>query len=148
MSGFLQIIVEGNLGNDPQMSEYNGQAVANFSVAVNVTFPSREEGKPPIEQVTWVRVNVWGKQAEAVGKYLAKGREVLVIGRLVPERNGPGAGSPRIWQDPNDGTMRTSYEVRAQPGGVVFVGGPTSGDGNGSQYAPPENAAEEDEIPF
>jgi single-strand DNA-binding protein len=69
-----------------------------------------------VTRTTWFRVTVWGKQAETVNQYLAKGREVLVEGRMNPDEN----GGPRIWTR-QDGTSAASYEITAQT--VRFLGG-------------------------
>ena len=94
------------------------------------------------EETIWWRVAVWGKQAEACNEYLAKGRPVLVEGRVRPD---PATGGPRIWTG-TDGQPRASYELTAL--NVRFLGGrggeerePALEDGE-----PPEFDA--DELPF
>lgn len=136
---FTQLTIVGNLGSDPEMRYLpDGTAVTNISVATNRRWNSKDG--TPHEQTTWFRVSVWGKQAEAANQYLAKGRQVLVVGQLQPDEN----GNPRIFQR-NDGTAGASYEVRASS--VQFLGK----NGNGSGAAAPTQEAqkeEEDEIPF
>lgn len=70
------------------------------------------------ERVEWVRIQVWGDQAESCSKYLSKGRSVYVEGRL----------QTRSWDD-KDGTKRYSTEIVADR--VVFLGG-----GDGERRAP------------
>jgi single-strand DNA-binding protein len=115
-----------------------GQAVTNLSVATNRRYTTSDGNQ--VEETTWFRVSVWGKQAEAVNQYLSKGRQVLVEGRLNPDEN----GNPRIWNR-QDGTPAASFEVTADR--VVFLGGRESGEIGGDEaYAgAPES---EDEIPF
>ena len=106
---FHTIILVGNLGRDPEMRYTpSGQAVTNFSVAVNDNFTSSNGEK--VERTIWVRVSTWGKQAEICNQYLKKGRKVLVEGRLVTD---PNTGGPRIWER-QDGTKNASFEVSAQ----------------------------------
>lgn len=123
------IIVVGRLGRDPELRfTPSGQAVCNMSVATDHSYTNRDGQR--ISQTTWFRVTVWGKQAETVNQYLAKGRQVLVEGRLSPDEN----GGPRIWTR-QDGTSAASYEITAST--VRFLGGrgdapaaPAGGDGN------------------
>ena len=141
---YQKLIITGNLGNDPEMRYMpDGRAVSNFSVASNRRWTDRATGQPQ-EEVTWFRVSVWGRQAEAAHEYLSKGRQVLIEGRLRPD---PATGGPRIWTR-NDGSVGTSYELVADR--VQFLGGNGSGNGNG--HGPAGGAAEpsysEEEIPF
>ena len=141
---YQKLIITGNLGNDPEMRYMpDGRAVSNFSVACNRRWTDRATGQPQ-EEVTWFRVSVWGRQAEAAHEYLSKGRQVLIEGRLRPD---PVTGGPRIWTR-HDGSVGTSYELVADR--VQFLGGNGSSNGNGQ--GPAGGAAEpsysEEEIPF
>lgn len=133
---YQSITIVGNLGRDPEMRYMpDGTAVTNLNVATNRRWTDQATGQP-VEEVTWFRVSVWGRQAEACNEYLSKGRQVLVEGVLKPD---PATGGPRLFTR-NDGSVGSSFEVRASS--VRFLGG-GSGNGGGSD-AP----AEEDEIPF
>lgn len=137
---YQKLIISGNLGNDPEMKYMpNGQAVTNFSVAVNRRWNDRTTGEQQ-EEVTWLRISVWGRQAEAANQYLEKGRQVLVEGRLRPD---PNTGGPRLWTR-NDGSMGASFEVVADR--VQFLG--SNGNGNGTSRYDVEPAQEADDIPF
>ena len=141
---YQKLIITGNLGNDPEMRYMpDGRAVSNFSVACNRRWTDRATGQPQ-EEVTWFRVSVWGRQAEASHEYLSKGRQVLIEGRLRPD---PATGGPRMWTR-NDGSVGASYELVADR--VQFLGG--NGNGNGNGHGPAGGAAEpsysEEEIPF
>ncbi len=136
------IILVGNLGRDPEMRYTpSGQAVTNFSVAVNDNFTSSNGEK--VERTIWVRVSTWGKQAEICNQYLKKGRKVLVEGRLVTD---PNTGGPRVWER-QDGTKSASFEVSAQT--VRFLSQRGEDEGAG---APPGEAAgqagDTEDIPF
>jgi single-strand DNA-binding protein len=136
------IILVGNLGRDPEMRYTpSGQAVTNFSVAVNDNFTSSNGEK--VERTIWVRVSTWGKQAEICNQYLKKGRKVLVEGRLVTD---PATGGPRIWER-QDGTKSASFEVSAQT--VRFLS--QRGDDDGGSMPPGEAAGQSEDagdIPF
>jgi len=136
------VILVGNLGRDPEMRYTpSGQAVTNFSVAVNDNFTSSNGEK--VERTIWVRVSTWGKQAEICNQYLKKGKKVLVEGRLVTD---PSTGGPRVWNR-QDGTPSASFEVSAQT--VRFLS--ARGDDEGSAMSPGEGIGQEapgDDIPF
>ena len=143
---YQKIVIVGRLGRDPEMRYMpDGTGVTSFSVATDRRWNDRATGQP-VQETTWFRVSVWGRQAEAANQYLSKGRMVLVEGRLHPD---PATGGPRTWTA-QDGTVRASYEIRADS--VQFLGGRE--DGGGTNYADEEFAGggkpaqEEDEIPF
>jgi single-strand DNA-binding protein len=136
------IILVGNLGRDPEMRYTpSGQAVTNFSVAVNDNFTSSNGEK--VERTIWVRVSTWGKQAEICNQYLKKGRKVLVEGRLVTD---PNTGGPRIWER-QDGTKSASFEVSAQT--VRFLSQRSDDEGGAVPPGEPAGQAEDGgDIPF
>ncbi len=128
------VILVGNLGRDPEMRYTpGGQAVTNFSVAVNDNYTNSNGEK--VERTIWVRVTTWGRQAETCNQYLKKGRKVLVEGRLVPD---PATGGPKVYQR-QDGTSASSFEVSAQT--VRFLS--SRGDEEGGAYG----AAEPSQVP-
>lgn len=138
---YQSITIVGNLGRDPEMRYLeNGQAVTNLNVACNRKWTDKATGEAR-EEVTWFRVSVWGRQAEAANQYLQKGRQVLVEGRISPD---PNTGSPRLFTR-QDGSVGASFEVVASR--VQFLGGNGNGNGNGRNQAEPEYE-ETDEIPF
>ena len=136
------VILVGNLGRDPEMRYTpSGQAVTNFSVAVNDNYTSSNGDK--VERTICVRVSTWGKQAETCNQYLKKGKKVLVEGRLVTD---PNTGGPRVWNR-QDGTPSASFEVSAST--VRFLSARGEEEGVGT---PPGEAAGQAEdagdIPF
>lgn len=142
---YQKLVIVGNLGRDPEMRYMSdGTAVTNFSIATNRRWTDRQSGQP-VNETTWFRVSVWGRQAESANQYLSKGRRVLVEGRLRPDDS----GNPRTYTG-NDGVVRATYDVHAES--VQFLGGRdddgggyTPNDGNYQSSAP---AQEEDDIPF
>lgn len=78
---YQTITLVGHLGGEPEM-RYTpaGKAVTNFSVAVDASYS--DAAGAAVKQVTWFRVAAWGKLAEACAAYLAKGKLVLVEGRV------------------------------------------------------------------
>ena len=72
----------GNLGSDPEVKEFNGsRKMARFSIATNESYKNNEGKK--VEETQWHNVVAWGKTAEIVEKYLKKGKEVAVEGKLI-----------------------------------------------------------------
>lgn len=139
------VILVGNLGRDPEMRYTpEGQAVTNFSVAVNDNYTTKAGGK--VERTMWVRVSTWGKLAENCNQYLKKGKKVLVEGRLIYDSK---TGSPRIW-DHQDGSPGTSFEVSANT--VRFLSGKDEAGGEAAAEPAGEQTAEggdsSDDIPF
>ncbi len=101
MVSFNKVILMGNLTKDPEVRYTpSGTPVSSFGLAVNHRYKQGEEVK---EDVCFVDVVVFGKQAENSGKYLAKGQGVVVDGRL----------SQRRWEG-EDGQKRSKHEVIAQ----------------------------------
>lgn len=147
---YHKIIIVGRLGNDPDLRyTSSGQAVTNLSVATNNKWTG-QDGQAHDETVWW-RVSVWGKQAEICKNYLAKGRQVLVEGRIggdrIPSSGGGEQIVPRVWTG-QDGQPRANYEVTAQT--VRFLG---SRDDRVADTSAPDQreeppAEEEDDIPF
>jgi single-strand DNA-binding protein len=100
---FQQIILIGNLGNDPELRfTPSGVAVASFSLAVNRSWTGADGERK--DKSTWFRVSVWNKQAETVTQYLHKGSKVMVVGEVEEVRVFTG----------KDGNARASLEVKAQ----------------------------------
>ena len=104
---FQTLILIGNLGKEPEMRYTNtGQPVTTLSVATNRRY-NGANGQP-VNETTWFRVSVWGKQAESCNQYLHKGSRVVVEGRLTPD---PETGGPHIWE--NNGKIGASFELNA-----------------------------------
>lgn len=141
MASVNKVILVGRLGRDPELRyTKNGQAVANFTLATNDSYTSRDGQRE--ERTEWHRIVAWAKTAELCTQYLTKGRSVYIEGQL---RN-------REWED-KDGNKRQTTEVHAQT--VQFLDSRGSGGGGGGATraadvssgrgdAPPAD----DEIPF
>lgn len=144
---YQRLVLVGYLGRDPEMRYTpQGTPVTSFPVATNRRY-NTADGQPK-EETVWFRVSVWGKQAETVNQYLAKGRRVLVEGSLVGDEN----GGPRIWTD-REGKPRASFEVRAYT--VRFMESKreaTATNATNGSALPPEVGVEEpaggEELPF
>ncbi|MBI4826746.1 MAG: single-stranded DNA-binding protein [Nitrospirae bacterium] len=112
---FNKVILMGNLTRDPEVRYTpQGTSVCNFGIAVNRKYKQGDEMK---EEVTFINIVVFGKQADSCGKYLSKGNPVLVEGRLQEQR----------WET-EDGQKRSKHEVVAQQ--VRFLSKKDSGGMN------------------
>lgn len=140
MASFNKVILLGNLTRDPEMRYTpSGSPVASFGLAVNRRYRQGDEQR---EEVCFVDISAFGRQAELAGEYLSKGRMVLIEGRL----------QYRTWEDQN-GQRRNKLDVVAER--VNFMPR-TSQDGGGSrqsssaaQYRDEDvPAPSDDDIPF
>jgi len=115
MANLNKVFLIGNLTRDPELRYIpSGTAVATFTVASNRSYNSASGEKK--EEVCFVRVVSWARQAELCGEYLFKGSPVFVEGRL----------QSRSWETP-DGQKRSTIEVVAQ--NVQFLGKPRGAGG-------------------
>lgn len=128
---FNKITIIGNLGRDPELRYTpQGDAVCDFSVAVNDR--KRDKAGEWSDVTTWFKVTFWRKQAENASKYLTKGRQVYVEGRLQVEE----------WTD-RDGNNR--YSLAVQGTDMQFLGG--NREDEDSSYSASDNSfAEEADI--
>ncbi len=77
-----RVTLIGNLGHDPQIKDLdNGRKVAHFTIATNDGFRNAEGQK--VEQTTWHNIVAWNGLAETASRYLKKGREVALEGKIV-----------------------------------------------------------------
>lgn len=92
-----QVTILGNTGRDVELRYTpQGTAVANFSVASNTV---RNSSKGKIEKTDWYNITAWGKQAETLAKYLQKGSQILVRGKLDLSAWETRNGEPRVNAD-------------------------------------------------
>jgi len=134
---YQRIVIVGHLGADPEMRYTpSGDPVTTFRVATNRRYTDSEGNSH--DETTWFRVTAWRRLAETCNQYLAKGRLVLVDGRLNPDES----GNPRIWTG-KDGVARASYELTATT--VKFL---TPKGERVTEVMPGEEIPPEEEIPF
>jgi len=108
-----QVILMGRLTRDPeQRTTTTGKTIASFSIAVD------RGGQE--DAADFFNVTAWEKLGELVMQYLAKGRRVLVQGRLRQD----------TWDDKETGKKQSRIEVVATD--VTFLDGPNGGDGAGA----------------
>lgn len=128
MSSVNRVQLLGRLGKDPELRKTaNGKAVCNFSVATS-------EKRGDKEETTWHEIVTWEKTAENCAKFLAKGREVFVEGRIQVRE-----------YEAKDGSKRKAFEIVADR--VTFVGS-NKAPASPQQAAEAPSEATLDDIPF
>ena len=156
MASFNKVILAGNLTRDPEVRYTpKGTAIAKLGIAVNRTW--KNEAGETKEEVTFVDVDSFGRQAEVIAQYFRKGRSILIEGRLKLDQ----------WDDKQSGQKRSKLAVvlegfsfldsKSTDGADASGGGagrprPTSAPstssapaGNGPEA---EGPPEEDDVPF
>ena len=71
----------GNLGNNPEVKSFDGgKKLAKFTIATNETY--RNQAGEKVQDTQWHNIVAWGKQADIIEKYLTKGKEIAIEGKL------------------------------------------------------------------
>jgi len=150
MANLNRVLLIGNLTRDPEVRYTpKGTAVADIALAINRVISS-DDGERR-EEVTYIDVTLWSRQAEVAEQYLKKGRPVFIEGRLQLD----------TWDDKQTGQKRSKLKVVGEA--MQLLGSRQEGDssGGGSQKRPaaqapaprpeprdPDLDAEPDDIPF
>ncbi len=151
MSGVNKVIIVGRLGKDPETKAINqGTTLTRFTVATSETW--MKDGQKQ-EKTEWHNITAWGKLGEVCGKYLAKGRQVYVEGKL----------QTRSWED--NGVKKYATDIVATA--VQFLGsannetastggqqsntqsqGQGGGDFSFGDFGPESSFNQNEDIPF
>lgn len=123
-----KVILMGRLGNNPETKQANGQQLAKFSLATTESYKDKSGEKK--EQTEWHNIVVWGKLAEIAEKYLTKGSQILVEGKI----------SYKSYE--KDGEKKYYTEILASS--FQMIGGKSEPTKQNEQ-AP---SAESDDLPF
>ncbi|MDE0570145.1 MAG: single-stranded DNA-binding protein [Verrucomicrobiales bacterium] len=135
MPSVNKVILIGNLTRDPEVRYTpKGTAVADIGMAMNRSWTPPDGGERR-EEVTFVTVTFWGRQAEVAGEYLKKGRPVYIEGRLQMDS----------WDDKNTGEKRTKLKIVGEK--MEFLGGGEGGGGGSSPQQREENPQSNQSAP-
>jgi single-strand DNA-binding protein len=127
MASFNKVILMGNLTRDPELRVTpKGTAVCQIGVAVNQSYKDKDGNAR--EETTFVDVDVFGRQAEVIAKYLTKGRPILVEGRLKLDS----------WET-KEGEKRSKLKVVLE--NFQFVGSRGDSEAGGGTHGAGEDAA-------
>ena len=153
MASLNKVLLMGNLTRDPEVRHTpKGTAVGDLAMAINMTYKAQDGTEK--EEVCYVDVVVWGRQAETCRDYLTKGAPVFVEGRLQLDQ----------WEGP-EGEKKSRMRVRADRvqflsrsgggggGGARGprsdgVGGGAPSEGGAPKQASPPRDLPEDDVPF
>src|SRR3954462_13123646 len=119
MASFNKVLLMGNLTRDPQLKYLpsSNTAVAEFGLACNRKF--RTANGEDREEVTFVDVTAFGKQAEVINQYCQKGKPLFIEGRLKLDQ----------WEDKQGGGKRSKLTVVIE--NFQFIGGRDGAGGGG-----------------
>ncbi len=145
--GINKVILVGNLGQDPEVKHApDGAAITTISIATSESWKDKNSGESK-EKTEWHRVVFFGKLAEIAGKYLRKGSQVYVEGKL----------QTRKWQDKTGQDRYTTEVVVDGFNGVMqMLGSKPIENTTKNEYAsvgqssrkPSEYDSDDDMIPF
>jgi single-strand DNA-binding protein len=149
MAGVNKVIILGNLGMDPEVRTLeSGAKLARLRIATSESYTNKDGQK--VENTEWHSVTVWRQLADIAEKYLAKGRQVYIEGKL----------QTRSWKDP-EGNDRYATEIvgerlqliggrpdsnESQPQSQQQAPVPVPAHQTQNQAQPSEDAA--DDLPF
>jgi single-strand DNA-binding protein len=125
MANLNKVMLIGNLTRDPELKYTPGnQAVCELGIAVNRKYRTKDNEER--EEVTFVDCEAWGKQAEVIKQYMAKGRPIFIEGRLKLD----------TWED-KEGGKRSKMRVVVE--NFQFLG--SGGGGGGERFVSDEGGA-------
>jgi single-strand DNA-binding protein len=141
MAGVNKVILVGNLGKDPEVRHLEGgNSVANFTLATNEYYKDKQGTR--VERTEWHNISAWRGLAELAEKYLKKGTQVYVEGKL----------RTRQYQD-KDQQTRYITEIIAEE--ISLLGGRQGGSGSNGATTPTVEESvslrqepELDQLPF
>jgi len=137
MAGSInKVILIGRLGKDPEMRfTPTGKAVTSFSMATDETWLDQNNERQ--KRTEWHRIVVWGKLGETCAKYLAKGKQVYIEGRI----------QTREWTD-KEGNKRYSTEIVANAMQMLSPMDSSETKELNDTGASPQETGGYDDIPF
>ncbi len=156
MAGYNKVLLMGNLTRDPELRYTpKGTAIAKLGLAVNRSW--RDESGQTKEEVTFVDIDAFGRQAETIGQYMKKGRPIFIEGRLRLDS----------WEDKQTNQKRSKLGVVLESFQFLDSGSKTATDDAGAASprppvsAPPagsppaapaasgnDDTPSEDDVPF
>jgi single-strand DNA-binding protein len=133
---FNKVILLGNLTADPETrTTPSGQSVTSFSLAVNRTWNDSNGNRQ--ESTSFINCTAWGARGETIAKYVNKGRQLLVSGRL----------EQRSWDDKDTGKKRSAIDVIVEEFSFVSDGrGGSASSGSSSSGAGSQSDASSDDV--
>ena len=143
MKNSVQLI--GHVGQEPEIKNLEGgKKLANISIATNEVYYKDNGDK--VEQTQWHRVTAWGKTADIIERFVTKGKEIAIEGKLTHRSYDDKDGNKRYTTEivASDMQMLGSKEDGARRGPAEF----DSGFKAGGNFPRSEGPVGEDDIPF
>ncbi len=145
MASLNRVNIIGNITRDPELKYTpKGMAIAEISLAVNRNYSTADGERR--EEVTYLEVTFWGKQAEVLGKWMRKGKPLYVEGRLRLD----------TWEDKESGKKQSRLRITGEE--FQFLGGKDGSENKegivreldppGHERQIPRHELDNDEIPF
>lgn len=144
MAGVNKVILVGNLGKDPEIRAIEGgRKVASFSLATTESYKDKKGER--VDKTEWHNIVFWGPIADVIEKYLKKGSQIYLEGKI----------TNRSYED-KEGVKKYITEIVGQ-NMTMLGGGPKSGDSSSGSYEKNGKTAEvassfsaeaEDDLPF
>lgn len=132
MAGVNKVILVGNLGKDPEVRHLdNGRAVANFSIATSESYKNKAGER--VTNTEWHNVVLWTPLAEIAERFLKKGNQVYIEGKL----------TTRSWDD-QEGNKRYTTEVVGRE--MTLLGSRADNEGGQPNAAPSAAAPMESPV--
>ncbi len=126
MANFNKVFLMGNLTRDPELRYTpKGTAIAKLGLAVNRSW--RDDSGQTKEEVTFVDIDAFGRQAETLGQYMKKGRPIFIEGRLRLDS----------WEDKQTNQKRSKLGVVLESFQFLDFGAKTAADDAGASSRPP-----------
>ena len=135
-NGINKVILTGNLGKDPDIQTFDsGVKKASFPIATSEEYKDKEGNK--VQQTEWHNIVLWRGMAEVAEKYLNKGNQVYIEGKI----------KTRSWED-KDGNKRYITEIVGD--NMTMLGGrrQQNGENQGDDTENIPAAEGEDDLPF
>jgi single-strand DNA-binding protein len=141
MSGVNRVILLGNVGKDPEVKYFEGGTVkASFSLATSESYKDKQGNK--VDSTEWHNIIMWGKLAEIAEKYVRKGKQLYIEGKIKTRSYGEGDGKKYITEIFADNM--TMLGGRSEGGGSQL----SSGMGSVDTPLPAATNAPTDDLPF
>jgi single-strand DNA-binding protein len=158
MANLNKVLLIGRLTRDPETrSVASGNAVVSFGLAVNRTYTRRDSGEK-VEETCFVDVEAWGRTGETIARYMKKGRQIFIEGRLKFdswERDGQRRSKLSVVADTFQFIDSNASRDGDSGGGWSREGGSSGGGGArkgrapvGARETPQDDYGDADDIPF
>jgi single-strand DNA-binding protein len=116
---YNHVVLVGNLGKDPEVRALpSGDKVASFTIATSTSYKGKDGQMK--ENTDWHKIEIWGGLADVAEKYLSKGKQVLIEGRVANDNY------------ESNGVKHYGYKIRVN--NLLMLGGKDSSGSGGDNY--------------